>query len=167
MRYDLIRKGGNVKRFHCHNTIRENTVAAHSWGVATILLHICDPSPNLMRLALYHDVFEHLTGDVPYTSKRDNPEVKTAMDLAEERAAKVMEIDTTWNILPGEEELFKLADMLDFMVFCTEEIEMGNNGIEDLWQNGQRVVISILSKIEKNQAAFDLYLSLKERVYGK
>lgn len=62
--------GGDVKRYHTYATVPAQTVAAHSWRVAVIAAHLWPDRPGLPLAALYHDVAEGLTGDVPAPAKR-------------------------------------------------------------------------------------------------
>jgi hypothetical protein len=39
-RFQLIRDGGNVKRYHTMQMIGEQTVAAHTFGVIAIILEL-------------------------------------------------------------------------------------------------------------------------------
>lgn len=159
MNYQLIRKGGGVKRFHTHPLLGENTVAAHSWGVATILLHICEPSMNLIKAALYHDIFEYLTGDVPFTAKRDTPELAAALEVAERKAGIVMEVDILWNLLPEEEVLLKTADMLDLCFFCIDQVKLGNSAMNSIFNNGYQFLVPHL-RIHPNEKASHLLAQL-------
>lgn len=153
MRYDLIRKGGNVKRYHARLTIRENSVAAHSWGVATLILHCCDnPSLNLIKASLYHDVFEYITGDVPYTAKRMSPALDDALTELEKRAGEIMEMDMVWNLSPEEEGLLKTCDMLDLCLFANEEITMGNKDMVEVMLNGHRFLTSHFKEFPNSKA---------------
>src|SRR5688500_16871066 len=81
----LAQWGGNVKRFHNEMTSFENLVATHSWGVAMLcdVLTGHEPSVNLLRWAMYHDLAEQVTGDVPYTAKKRFPTLGSYLYEAE------------------------------------------------------------------------------------
>lgn len=165
MNHSIVRKGGNVKRFHVHALIGEQTVAAHSWGVAAILLEICEPSLGLIKAALYHDIFEYATGDVPYTAKRDHPEIKEALEIAEKTIAQRMEIDVMWNLSHTEESLLKIADMLELCYFCMEQIKLGNMFMVEIFDTGRSFLNSMLRNNEAPKAAEMLMELVNERNY--
>ena len=76
-RHSWFRDAGDVTRFHTLRTIRQQSVAHHSWGVATLLLHVWPEAPaSVLRAALWHDVAEIETGDMPAPIKWANPELK-------------------------------------------------------------------------------------------
>lgn len=68
---------GRVARFHTladYTHTPRQSVAEHSWGVALMVLLLCDrarviPSPGLLRAAILHDSEESITGDLPSTTK--------------------------------------------------------------------------------------------------
>ena len=122
-----IRAGGDVKRFHTVTMLREHLVSSHSWGVATLLLDI-DPniSKELLVAALYHDVAESVTGDVPATTKWRYPAIAELLNNAE------LEVETDLGIRSDlrqqEKDTLKFADMLDLVLACVEEFNLGNRG---------------------------------------
>lgn len=70
----------DVKRWHTVNTIRQQTLADHSWAVTIIVLALYDemlkrgivsgvPTSETIIKALMHDVDEVYTGDVPAPQK--------------------------------------------------------------------------------------------------
>lgn len=76
--YDLLRLG-HVKRWHNVNTIRQQTVAEHSYMVTLIALILFDrivgreDVPMMMSVAMcgmFHDAPEVVTGDPPTPAKR-------------------------------------------------------------------------------------------------
>ena len=73
--FNMIR-GGAIKRYHTLETIGEQSVASHSWGVAMILQYL---EPNVSKeailRALTHDVAELFTGDIPAPVKWANPDL--------------------------------------------------------------------------------------------
>jgi 5'-deoxynucleotidase YfbR-like HD superfamily hydrolase len=133
--HQRIRAGGGVRRYHTRPIIGEQTVAAHSWGVAVILLEICEPSPALMRAALYHDVAEYETGDVPATAKWANASLKTALDAIEREVEGRLGISAD-GLSAEELFLLKVADMFELLWFCVDQRWLGNRGIAEIFRNG-------------------------------
>jgi hypothetical protein len=60
---------GKVRRWHTHATLQQ-TVADHSHGVALLLMKLCpEPTPNMIKYALLHDMGEWKSGDMPSSAK--------------------------------------------------------------------------------------------------
>jgi len=65
----------HVKRWHIVNTVREQTVAEHSWNVTIIAMNIMGNMPNIVQndnmrrevmfKAITHDMEEAIDGDIP------------------------------------------------------------------------------------------------------
>lgn len=130
-----IRKGGDVKRFHTVTMIRENTVAAHSWGVATLIFDVFpNASVELIKAALYHDVAEHVTGDVSAPTKWRYPKLAEALTLVEHETEADLGIDV-W--LDQEDKLIlKFCDMADLVMTCVQEYRLGNKDALDIVRRG-------------------------------
>ena len=138
-----IRRGYNVKRFHTTKRLQEETVGHHSANVAAILLRL-DPdcSRNLLVAALVHDVPEAYTGDVPAPCKWDNPHIKEGLNECER--AYMQEYELPWPELTEEEQkLLKVADMLELVISCVEELNMGNSYAKTLVRNGQDYILGL------------------------
>ena len=81
---------------------------------------------QMLHAALFHDVAECITGDVPANAKWDYPK------LAQELQATEQDIYKKWGLLvpeiePSHKEVLKWADGLELMHFCSEEVRMGNS----------------------------------------
>jgi 5'-deoxynucleotidase YfbR-like HD superfamily hydrolase len=143
---DFLAAAGRVKRFHSVQTIQENTVAHHSWGVAVLcnILTEGNPGQALLLHALLHDVAELEVGDVPAPTKRAAPGLKEAMDDLEDKVLKDVKI-----VLPEltseEKRIFKLADCMDGMINCVQEARLGNGyGVRQAFWNFARYVNELL-----------------------
>lgn len=130
-----IRKGGQVKRYHTVPMLNNDSVAQHSWGVAVILLDIKpNASAELIKAALYHDVTEYYTGDVPATTKWANPGIKKQLDELETMYEQVLDIRVP--LAGNERQLVKYADMADLVLNCLHEYKMGNRYAKVLIERG-------------------------------
>ena len=125
---------GTTKRYHTVAGLGQD-VAAHSWGVAMIILKF-NPSPslNLIKAALYHDCAEKFVGDAPAVAKWNNPALKEAMDDAEAKWDKTLgtgvsltEFDRVW---------LKAADMLELVLFCDHALMLGNQYAREIRTRG-------------------------------
>lgn len=138
-----IRQGGDVKRFHTVTMHREHLVSSHSWGVATLILHVIpEPSLNLIKAALWHDVAEQATGDMPATTKWANPALAAALADVEESVEEELGLFVVLN--EYERWLLKFFDMADLVLACLQEYHLGNRealviakrGVEYLMNKG-------------------------------
>lgn len=128
-------KGGSVKRYHTVEMIKEQTVAAHSWGVAVILCHIVkNPSAQLLKAALYHDVAEHIIGDMPATTKWRFKELAQAMSEAEQLTELELGIDIRLDEM--DKAYLKFADMAELIITCVREYRLGNKDAADIVRRG-------------------------------
>lgn len=123
-----IRNGGNVKRYHTIPIIREQSNAAHSWGVAVLFDQLWGvKSMNGVRASLYHDCAEYVTGDIPAPIKRSSKNVKEAINEVEHKFNT--ELGITVGLNKEDQVKVKFCDCLEGALFCLEELEMGNKMI--------------------------------------
>lgn len=130
------------------NTINEN-ISEHSLEVAFIA-HVLalirnkrfggNVSPERCALlAMYHDVTEIITGDLPTPIKYYSHKIKGAYDEIEQKAKNTLvsylpddlkeDFEPLFCKTPQEEEawtLVKAADKLSALIKCLEERQMGN-----------------------------------------
>lgn len=125
----FILDGGMSKRFHTSATIKEQNIAAHSFGVAwwCELLSGGMASKNLIMAALAHDLAEHQVGDVPAPAKRKYPAIKQLFDTAEEEILRDNGLHRYYNQLSSlEKDILKMADAMEGAWFCLYEMMLGN-----------------------------------------
>lgn len=125
-----LRRGGRVRRLHTCPTLREQTNADHSWGVAVLLDRLFGAPRELLVEALYHDVAEAETGDVPATAKWKRPALKAELDGAEVDARRTLGVARGEWLGPRHAEALALCDSLELMLFCFEDRRMGNRELE-------------------------------------
>ena len=124
-RLDFFRDAGEVKRCHTERTLRSQTVAQHSWGVATILLHVCpEASGQMLRAALWHDVSERAIGDIPSPVKWESEMLHAELTRIEDK------VNDEWDIMPlltaRQRAELKFCDAFEFFLWAREEMAMGN-----------------------------------------
>lgn len=120
------RQGLGVRRFHTWPTIGEQTVGHHSCGVALIIV-MCHPNPSgaLLSAAVTHDLSEGVLGDLPATTKWRNPALQAEWHKLER------DVDTALG-LPMDQlneqdsASLLLADALEGLLFCREQLRLGN-----------------------------------------
>lgn len=112
--HDLLRNN-HVKRWHIVNTTTDQSVAEHSFNVAVLAGFLAKkkglPLQEVTIAALYHDVGEALTGDIPTVLKR----AIGYKDPIEGRLSYLgMSIEITD---PQIKEVVKQADLIDAVHF--------------------------------------------------
>lgn len=121
-----IREGGHTERAHTLPHHGSYSVAAHSWHVA--MLVVClhpDPSAALLKACLTHDVPERWVGDTPAMAKWTlNPALGKELKATEAAVEKMLGID--WELTPTEKLWLNACDVLEFMLWCDDQIKMGN-----------------------------------------
>jgi hypothetical protein len=132
----MAHNGGGVKRYHTWPIIGEESVAKHSFEVALIVLELTEhrASANLLRAALFHDLAEYVTGDIPHPCKRDFPEIDRHSKNAEQQH------DMDWGLVVEltDEEILILhwADSLQLMFFALHQRMLGNLNMGLVFSNG-------------------------------
>ena len=131
-----IREGNAVKRFHTSPRIVPEIVGHHSANVCAILLRL-DPQcrKELLVAALMHDIPEALTGDIPYPLKQKYPAIRAYIEEAEDDFYNDYDL-VDCPITLHESILLKLADMVDLILSCFEEYNMGNFYVTRMIDNG-------------------------------
>ncbi|HXI15331.1 MAG TPA: 5'-deoxynucleotidase [Chloroflexota bacterium] len=133
------------------NTLRESA-AEHSFHVALLTHALCSiarevfgkevDTPRAVTLALFHDVTEVITGDIPTPVKHHNPAILASMReieaLAAERLLGMVPVALRETYAPliahdalSEQDLaalqwVKAADKLDAYLKCVTELAAGN-----------------------------------------
>ncbi len=141
-RMKLIRRWGLMR-----NTVPENdmehcmqtALIAHGLAVLGKTRHQRDIDPeHVVMLALYHDVSEVITGDLPTPVKYKSPNIQDAYrDLEEQARAQLLcmlpeDMQPAFRpyIQPNENtyewRLVKAADRISAYLKCIEEEKMGN-----------------------------------------
>ncbi len=159
-RMKFIRRWGLMRSTYPEN-IQEHSlqVAMVAHALALIRNRLFSGTVNPERtaaLALYHDVSEVLTGDLPTPVKYFNPKIKTAYQDLEETA-----LHKLFSMLPDElkadyqpffsldqadashHELVKAADKLCAYIKCLEEISTGNQEFSQAEQTLRNTVEGI------------------------
>jgi hypothetical protein len=130
-----LRDGGAVRRFHTLRTNRVQSVAEHSHGVAMLVLAVYPEAEcSVLRAALYHDLPEVMTGDIPATSKWLSPALAREENLL---AGIFREHHGLELALSGfEKDLLKWCDMMELVLWTMEEGTLGNDYAGEVTQRG-------------------------------
>jgi 5'-deoxynucleotidase YfbR-like HD superfamily hydrolase len=130
-----VRRAGDIKRYHLHRTIGEQTVASHSWGVAMLVYALCEaPSANLIKAVLCHDIAERAVGDIPSPVKKLlTKEAKDSLDEMEQIYLDTVGI--SWGYLTEyEKEVLNVADILEGMLYCLDQVQLGNLNMVSIYK---------------------------------
>jgi len=144
-----IRRASEVKRLHTHPLLQEHyTNGQHSYGVAMLVDQLypvikdefgmtsdSDDSDRLtmIQAALYHDVAEKWTGDIPGSFKAMQPIIKDVESSVSQDVLNQLNVD----INLSEEKYFflKCCDKLELLLFCMDERELGSKRLNHIIEN--------------------------------
>jgi hypothetical protein len=121
-----LRKGGVTQRCHTVPTVGvHQTVAAHSWGVAILVMQL-NPSASkeLLLAALTHDIAENWTGDIPAHAKWRWPALKAVSYGAEEEVNRRLGINV--QLTPQEQAWLDGCDLLELALHSYDQLMLGN-----------------------------------------
>ncbi len=140
---NILRQGGYVKRFHTVPTIGDQSVGEHSFQLCLILLSLTngEASANLLKSALYHDLPEVETGDIPATIKWRHPTLDYTLKELELKFITLYGLSV--ELTAQEVILLKFADMLELIQYCLDQLAMGNMNMYPIAMRG----IQYLSKM--------------------
>ena len=96
---------------------------------------------RLYEAVLFHDLAESEFGDVPATAKWQSATLDRALD----------NLEYTWNVSNGiyitlcdvEQSIINIVDKLELVVYCTEQMMLGNQNMRSIRAKG----ISYVRKI--------------------
>lgn len=166
--YDIL-NARVVQRFHTLPTIRPQTIADHSWGVASIAYYLCQgrsPKETMVTVfaALMHDVAESRVGDTPAHVKRKYPELKSALDAAENVELDDMAGSDAVPEPGPHTAIVKMADCLDLLHYCIIEQELGNQGMAECFDRGSSYLKEVLFQ-HPNPWAQEMLDTFRDRFY--
>lgn len=158
---------GEIIRYNNRPKIRKENVSEHSFYVATNVIKIChqfkipaDIKLKALELAIVHDIPETFLGDVPYTTKRDNPMLAEMLEKAElyELNKHMPEFYHAYvEYIQGEKTneltsvIVKLADTISVLQYSNNEIELGNTSraMKTINDDAKIRVSSMINKLEE------------------
>jgi hypothetical protein len=121
----LYRDAGAVKRYHTVRTVRQQDLSAHTHGVLMLIKQVYpECSRHLLIAAMHHDLPELITGDVPAPVKRSSPGLAVVLEELEKGAAPLYQ---DMGLTPFEECVLKWCDTFELVLYCMEEVLMGND----------------------------------------
>ena len=145
--YALLFRMKNINRWGLmRNTVNEN-LSEHSMEVAVIAHALAlignrkfqrkHDAERIAVAALFHDMNEILTGDLPTPVKYYNDAIRTAYKAIEEHSCEKMlslleeelrpDYEALLSLSEAEHALIKCADRLCAYIKCRDELRRGNN----------------------------------------
>lgn len=119
----LVRRMMHTKRWGIINTTRQQTVSEHTCGVMVLADRLATDQGlpesqhlQLLRHCLYHDSFEVLSGDFPGSIKRNDPNLKAALDAVEERCTDIPSVAVPDNL----KQMAKAADLAESVIYLED-----------------------------------------------
>ena len=158
-----LRDAGAVVRYHTARMQRSQNLAEHSYGVAMIILHVSPHcSKRVLEAALYHDLSEAATGDLPAPAKWNNPALGHVLSEIERQYDRTHGLDIDLN--DTERHLLKWADMFELVLWCREEYKLGNQYARTIMDRGINYLQNELGPCspEAAQLLFKLIQGVKE-----
>jgi 5'-deoxynucleotidase YfbR-like HD superfamily hydrolase len=120
-----VREASRVKRYAVDPIIGEDTVGHHSQGVAVLMIMFMgNPSKELLKAAITHDMAERWCGDLPAPFKWANQDF--CGKHAEFEAIKLVELKFAWQLNDYETAMLRIFDVLDAALFGYEQYHLGN-----------------------------------------
>lgn len=156
---------GLPRRFHTVPILKEQTLAAHSWGVAMLMFIIYGQSePGLTMVdimaALTHDLAEERFGDMPAPTKRSLgeifPDFREKYGAMEQRHLTNYGMNWEEFLDDDKKRRLKLCDSLEGALYCCRERALGNRTIRDCFVNFRAYVAELLGdRPEGRDVPFD------------
>lgn len=113
---------GEVSRYHAVPTVRPQSDALHCWNMLVLAMYITlgEVSCALSREIAFHDTGEIITGDMPYTLKRDNKHLAKQLHYLEDQARTDHTIAKPCDLSDRETAILKICDTLEGFVWCAK-----------------------------------------------
>ena len=147
----LILSGGDVRRYHNEGYIRQQPVSEHTWRMLVILLHFWpEASRDLILTALYHDVAERYTGDIPATVKYGNPELMSIVEKLEEDFLKFLDLPIG-KLSTHNKNRLKCADYIELCITCREQFGIGTHRAQEIYERGMAIVFKYAARLPKEE----------------
>ena len=137
-----IRSAADIRRYHTSRVIGEQTIGHHSFNVAMLVRVITgdEASKDLIKAALDHDIPELATGDIPAPTKWLSPKIAEALYELDARfhSDHGNFFTEAHHLTEDEARVLAIADMLELVLFCIEQREMGNLHLFSVELNGRK-----------------------------
>lgn len=131
-----LREAGAVERCHTLPHCGSYTVGQHSFDAVSLLLVLHpNPSLDLIKAVLWHDVAERWTGDVPAVAKWDDPELSRLLVALEERVFQKLGVQSPNNLSEQDHQWLEAVDKLELWLWAKGQLRMGNQNAAIVFRN--------------------------------
>jgi 5'-deoxynucleotidase YfbR-like HD superfamily hydrolase len=145
---DNVAFAGRIKRYHSWPTIQTQTVGEHCWQVASIYSQIWGDIPTpVERFIRLHDAAELVTGDIPFPTKANNPDLKAEFGKVEDKALDALGIILP-KLHPDVVRRVKICDLLEMMVFGMVDRQMGNRLAIPIIQRTMKAALTLVNQLD-------------------
>lgn len=125
-RVRAVREAAAVERCHTVPHIRPYSNGDHTYGVCVLLRLLWPTEPHLVDFALFHDVPERWTGDVPSPVIASHPMLRGALAQEDTRISSLLTLPCEHSLEGRDFDKFKACDRLELWLWTWEEEAMGN-----------------------------------------
>lgn len=130
-------RAGEVERFHAVPEIPSQTVGAHTYGVLVLAFEIGgELDGSSLRYMLYHDAPEIYTGDMPFSVKRDFPQLRKELEKVEDEVQD-LSLNRVARVDDRTKLILKFADLLEGYRYALL-YERGNKHVAARWAEALR-----------------------------
>ncbi len=170
-----IRGLDRIIRFSARNRIKDESVSEHCFHVALIGMILSDLErkfgnkvdiEKVLRSALLHDMEECITGDILSDFKHADKKLSKEIEKMSKKFVSLLLKDlprdlgifyqkiweNSTNLRSLEGKIVKAADRIEALLYCLEEIEMGNKSFKPV----VRKVIKELKSLKLKSVNFVL-----------
>lgn len=132
-----------VRRYHTWPVLHRQTTGEHANRVLQIYVELFGiPRGAVCYYISTHDAGEQYAGDAQYGAKQAVPELKTALDEAEQIGYRNLGIVQP-QLTPQEWRQFKLCDLLEMWEFAWVEYCMGNSYAVPVFEATQTAALKL------------------------
>jgi len=113
---------GEIIRYHAVPSVRQQTNGQHCWNMIALALFIShgDLSAEFFVELSMHDTGEFVTGDTPFTLKRDHPVLAHELRLLEAVGRGMQTICEPIGLCAREQAILKVCDVLEGYLWCAK-----------------------------------------------
>ena len=163
-RLRLLRNAARVLRCHNARSLHQQTVGEHTFGVLALLATVYPQArAAVWQAALYHDVPESVTGDVPAPTKWRFPLLEEALKEAESGIRQEYALDIL--LSDHEKRVLKFCDYMELALFAIEECDSGNAHMASMARNALQGIErrGLIDVTESALALYDLVKTTMEQ----
>lgn len=126
-----MREGGETERVHTLPHHGSYSVGKHSFDALSLLLLLHDnPSVDLIKAVLWHDIAERWIGDMPAPAKWANPRLNFEYEQAEVVINEKIGLGALYlNLNEDDRTWLDEVDRLEVMLWALDQLQLGNSNV--------------------------------------